>query len=328
MKIRAPFFVSIIIFSQAICYDTPHYYLPTSFFNVPRIDRNCLSTCELYLESGHAHKGFGAHGHRSSLLLDCSISPYTKSDFSILSTTISMTQNLTDGFFVQANLPIKTYSFLIDNSALIQNTQHGNKAITHCLNQTGIGDLTMLFGFTRSTITTKQADFFDYTIQIGILAPTGKKKDPFIINSIPLGYDGKTAMLATIIGAIGYFEWLTVGIFNQGIFFITQDPTGPLIHIAPYILADHFIRGLSFGIASSYIQQFGTPSKKRPAFLQNHTNNPWQALTVHLFAEYEFTQENWKVGPRIGMGYHTIIKGKSIFRTKNSSILFGMDLIW
>lgn len=328
MKIHAPFFISIIIFSQSICYDTPHYYLPTSFFDVPRIDRNFLSTCELYLEAGHTHKGFGPHGHRSSLLLDCSISPYQKSDFSILSTTITINQNLKDGFFIQANLPIKTYSFVIQDFTSTHTKQNLDIPLPNRSNQTGIGDLTILFGFTHSNITTKQADFFDYTIQIGILAPTGKKKNPLIISSIPLGYDGKTALLATIISAIGYFEWLTIGIFNQGIFFVTQNPTGPLIHIAPYILADHFIRGLSFGIASSYIQQFGTPLNECLPFLQNHTNNPWQALTVHLFAEYEFTQERWKIGPRLGMGYHTVIKGKNIFRTKNSSILFGIDFIW
>ena len=60
----------------------------------------------------------------------------------------------------------------------------------------------------------------------------------------------------------------------------------------------------------------------------DHTDNPWSALTVHLFADYEFLQENWPVGPRIGMGYHTVIKGRNIFRTKTTSKTIGADLIW
>lgn len=317
-------------------YDTPHYYLATSLPNpsslIPRIELDSLDSIDISIESGHAHKGFGPKGKRSSLLLDNRVPSRTAADFAILSTNICWTKNLYNGLFLQANLPIKTYSFSLSNPFLLPNP-YKQIAEKKCIrannsNQTGIGDITALVGFTQSNNATVQADFFDYTLQLGILIPTGKKSNPATIGSIPLGYNGKTALLATIIGAIGYFEWLTVGLFNEGVFFVTQKPTGPLIHIAPYIIADHFIRGLSFGASGSFINQFGPKNSSLLDQIPNHTNTPWEAVTVHLFTEYEFTQPNWKIGPRVGMGYHKVVQGKNIFNITASTISLGLDLIW
>ncbi len=304
-----------------------------------------------------------------------------KGDFSIVEAVINGYQNLCSGFFLQLYLPIRRltiqniqYCDKSPEDTIVPNKNSpewiqflGNfsqilarygRSITN-VHRMGIGDLTLLAGWTFNNQDTTYADYYDVTAKFGILFPTGKKRslrNPF---DLPLGYDGFYGMPLKFDCSMGYWEWLTCGahigalfLFDRsrciamktahdqnGFIFLTSgkalvDP-GTIWDIAAYTKADHIFRGLSLLVGYCFTL------KERDCIKPDTTNifipeivnsdqrfRSWQMHVIHWFLEYDFAHEPSDIGPRIGFFYNWIIGGKRIFDTTMAVASVGIDIEW
>jgi hypothetical protein len=224
----------------------------------------------------------------------------------------------------------------------------------------GIGDVALLGGWTLSHQDTKEIDFVDITIQSGVTLPTGKKQDPSFAFSLPFGYNKHWGIPLHMICAIGAYEWLTVGISLDTLFLLSKTDQelrmkvspqqssilllnsgkahvhpGTIWSVAPFFKADHVIRGLSLSIGYTYAHQkttFVTPCNMALfSYAVVNTDERFAGFTLHTLhvaAEYDFTQQSWHCGPRIGLTYNHQMSGKRCFKTYLASINGGLEVAW
>ncbi|RTL07071.1 hypothetical protein EKK58_02740 [Candidatus Dependentiae bacterium] len=224
----------------------------------------------------------------------------------------------------------------------------------------GCGDLVVLGGFTMSHQETQEIDFIDVTIQTGVSMPTGKKQDLSYAFALPFGYNKHWAIPVHFVSSIGAYEWLTVGMSIDALFLLAKSHEelrmkvsaqqssilllnkgqarvhpGTIWSVAPFIKADHVIRGLSLAVGYTYAHQkttYITPFDKEQfnyAIVNSDERFAGYVLhTLHATAEYDFTQQNWQYGPRIGITYNHQISGKRCFKTYIASITAGLEIAW
>lgn len=258
-----------------------------------------------------------------------------------------------DDIFPNRNTP--------DWQAVVQNldTILSNYQLTGDPVQTkGIGDLTLGIGWTHNYQETKHLDFIDITLHTGILIPTGKKNNPDAIFSIPLGYNGNLGFPFGLELAFGAYEWLTLGCFVQGIGFVSRKSQtrlfthhrdqgmialykdrasiqhGTIWQTGYYIKADHFSRGLSVTGGYSFSCQRAahihtTDQAHFPAAVTRDTAQlrGFCLHTLHINAEYDFTQQNWLLGPRIGVSWNKQLKGKRTYNADYTTGTFGLEIM-
>ncbi|HTM06147.1 MAG TPA: hypothetical protein VL201_02810 [Patescibacteria group bacterium] len=224
----------------------------------------------------------------------------------------------------------------------------------------GIGDLALLGGWTLSHQDTTEIDFVDLTIQGGVIMPTGKEQDLSYAFSLPFGYNKHWGIPLHAVCAIGAYEWLTVGMSLDVLFLLAKSHDefrmksspqqssilllnsgkarvhpGTLWSVSPFFKADHVIRGLSLSLGYTYAHQkttFVTPCNQS-LFSYTVVNSDERFAgfilhTLHLTAEYDFTQQNWHYGPRIGLTYNHQMSGKRCFKTYLASVTGGLEIAW
>lgn len=301
--------------------------------------------------------------------------------FSIKEAMIWFTQNLSYGFFFEVNFPIR--SLEINNIDFKDLSPHDDitpnintpvwqtflnlfpqvlaryNLVLENVHRRGVGDTVVLLGWTHNFQETELIDYVDTTFKLGVLAPSGKVKNPSIIFDLPLGYDGHVGAPIEFDGSFGCFDWLTVGAGAGGIIFgkktkklhmktnvnqngyiklaegLASVKKGNLWYADAYFKADHFCRGLSFLIGYSFVRE--NPDIVRPCNTQvfdemivdsDQMFKKWQMHTIHLWAEYDFTQEWMWVGPHISAFYNRQIAGKRTFNTSLGGGMFGVDIAW
>jgi hypothetical protein len=263
--------------------DNPHFYRANFFWGEPRFEKKWLTSVDFLLGGGGTKKARNKNGHKTPLLnifglhnmrvlgqnvpaldpnnaldkilLDLEQVPARddfgkllfKGDFSIIEAVLNGYQNLVNGFFFQAYLPIRRLAInniqFIDESPddLIfpnKNTPEWvsflgnfpsllaryNREIKN-VNEAGNGDFTLLVGWTSNYQDNCYIDFFDVTAKIGLLFPVAKKRNlrnPF---DLPLGYDGFYGLPLKFDCSIGYWEWLTVGFHIGSLFLFDREKT-------------------------------------------------------------------------------------------------------
>jgi hypothetical protein len=155
-------------------------------------------------------------------------------DFSCIESGITVTQNIINGFFLQAYIPVRSLSicdicskdlslcqptgFPSAQNPLWQSTLSQFQEILALydlcvtnVKQTGIGDVTIFGGFTHNYEDTTVLDYVDVTLKLGVLIPTAHKKDVNQPFDMPLGYNGFIGMPIDLSFAFGAYEWLSVG---------------------------------------------------------------------------------------------------------------------
>ncbi|MEX0671724.1 MAG: hypothetical protein WD068_00040 [Candidatus Babeliales bacterium] len=246
--------------------DNAHFYRPTYFWGEPRFERTHLTSFDVSLGGGSAMTGQDSCGHCVELFdiygihnmlalgkkvpkVDDAISKIlddiTKingnncfgtlsigAEFKILEAYINLYQNLSRGFFLQVNLPIRSIKI---NS--IQTKFNPPNSETHALppawktfleefdtilstyhlcikpvDKTHLGDIGFITGWSRTYQETEYLDFIDTTFKFGLLIPTGKRKDPSNLLDIPYGYNGHVGFPFYWTSSIGLFDWITLGL--------------------------------------------------------------------------------------------------------------------
>jgi len=304
-----------------------------------------------------------------------------KGKFSTFESSLTLTQNIKRGFFFELNIPfsrlkifdiafkdlsptddifpnintVEWQAFLASFDSILSK-YNLNKDDTSSF---GLSDVSFLFGWTQNYQDTEVLDFVDSTIKIGILAPTGKKRDETKIFSLNHGYDGHVGFPISFDLGFGAYEWLTIGGHFEAILFLdttkclhmqTDVNQSGMIFLAEdeatitrranwqaggYLKGDHVYKGLSFIFAYSYASQ--NKQKLDPqdsAVFSKDIVNENQMLkgfnmhSLNFIAEYDFTKEGAKVGPRISLFYNVQVGGERTFDTNIGGGTFGIDIDW
>ncbi len=313
--------------------------------------------------------------HELNTLYAQGVRQYTDLDghFSITEGYIQLTSTILYGIIAQVVLPIRTLHLgpEISQSPAAQvvttheslgawldrllSTYHINNTPYH---KTGIGDLAALIGWTINYQDTNTIDFVDFTIKAGCTMPTGKKRDPYVLYSLPHGYNGHWGFPITTQFSIGIFDWITIGIHGEIIPFTSRtqtvamktDPSqsgymklaysdaqvalGTHWWYGLYLKADHVVKGFSLTCAYSNAGQRDT--QLTPLNTQFSTaiinNDPayagWNMHTVHLGAEYDFTKEGDAIGPRVSFYSNLPVSGTRIFNTTMNGFGIGIDFVF
>lgn len=301
--------------------------------------------------------------------------------FSVSEIDVFITQNISCGFFLQAHIPARKLkidcirffdespidshcpnidtpewqTFLnLFNTILAQYDISINNFSTH-----GIGDVSFLAGYTYHHEDTDIFDFFDFTIRIGILVPTGKKKDPNIAFSIANGYDGHIGVPMNFTFAFGACEWITLGAQVYGIVFANKTKElrmktscnqngfitltkglasvnkGTIIGLHAYAKADHVICGFSALLGYSYAREdddvvspCDTAVFDKDIVNCDELFKSWRDHTLHFLVEYDFAKEESCVGFHVGAFFNLQIGGSRVFKTNTGGGNFGVDLNW
>jgi hypothetical protein len=284
------------------------------------------------------------------------------------------------GFFVQAHLPVRRLtitdisyvdlsptdcsngpnqstpvwqSFLALFPSILQ--KYGlNINPTHT---TGIGDLSILGGWTNNYEDTQEIDYFDTTFRAGILFPTGKKKNENDAFSIALGYDGHFAVPISFDAAVGWYDWFTLGAHFGAMPFTTKkqnlrmktdceqsglitlaqgmarvDP-GTIWEANVYAKADHVICGLSLLLGYSFVNKNNDTISPLNTILFNPiivNNDPvflgWKMHTINIIADWDFAYYDCPWLPHIGAYGNIVIGGKRIFDTNVGGFEAGINI--
>ena len=293
--------------------------------------------------------------------------------FHIVEQNISLYQNFCHGFFVHAYLPfreltlntIKIHDCTSQPTAAWRNFLQNFDAILARYNlriksfsKQGMGDLSLLAGWTINHEETEYLDFVDVSLQTGILVPTGKKKSRKNILDIPLGYNGHYALPLIIDASLGLYEWLTLGAHGDCLIFFNRNacnhiktsnqtngfiklataPTrvssGTLSNFGLYVKADHFMSGASLLIGYNYSRKnrdtlAPLTSGINWCYAQSDaTLRGWRMHTLNLIAEYDFATETHPAAPRIGFIYNGVLAGKRVFTTSIFGGYLGLDFAW
>ena len=300
--------------------------------------------------------------------------------FKVVEANLCFSQNLMCGFFVQAHMPIRRLSVTditlcdlspttcTDGPNIFTPTWQNFLTLLPSILQkygisiaptrtTGVGDISFLGGWTNNYEDTKEIDFFDTTFRVGILFPTGKKRDEDLAFSIANGYNGHFGVPASFAAAVGWYDWLTLGTHFGGMAFVRKtrdlrmktdcaqsgfiklakgkaviDP-GTIWEINAYAKADHMICGLSFLVAYSFA------NKNRDVinpcdltiFTPNLVNDDqrflgWKMHVINFLAEWDFARYDCPWLPRVGGFFNLIVGGERIFNTNVGGISFGIDV--
>lgn len=225
--------------------------------------------------------------------------------------------------------------------------------------KTGVGDVSLHLGWTYSHQETQELDFIDMTMKIGLLAPSAARKDIDQVFALPLGYEKHWGFPFNGIVSFGAYDWLTWGVGFQGVAFLRNSSEMRLktglgqsgmiklakdtVKVAPgmiwlahaFLKGDHVVRGLSFGFGYTYATQKKT--YLTPYDVINFSYgiiNSDESLagfamhTVHAYAEYDFTEQDWRYGPRVGLHYSCPVSGHRIMKTFLIQASCGLEIVW
>ncbi len=273
------FFINML-FLKCSAIDNPHFYRATLFWGEPRIDRPWLSTFQTEFAFGHATTSWNDQGKKERLLdifgfqnmralgqnvptldstntLDqilinlAALPSYNtfglmsyKGSFRFSEITCIAYQNLLQGFFFQAHLPIRRLllskvraldlsplqGILSQQTPLWKDFLANFNAIfaRHNLflggsDQTGAGDLSFLVGWAKNYNETTSLDFIDFDARIGLLLPTAKTASLTHPFALPLGYNGHSGVPLKFNISCGYLEWITVGAHLGALFLVEKN---------------------------------------------------------------------------------------------------------
>lgn len=264
--------------------DNVHFYRANHFWGEPRFERPWLMSWDTNIGWAHATNGRNGDGKTTSvldiygfhnmqflgknvpnldpanpldaILIDLAALPQNgtfgelsySARFSLIETVFDIYQNIYNGFFLQAYLPVRKLefskirfedlspddtsttpnvtnptwqSFLQNMPAIFQR----HKLSTKPLHTVGVGDFSILGGWARNYENTTYLDYVDVDAKIGVLFPTGKQRNPYQVFSLPTGYNGHWGVPLKFNVALGLYEWITIGMHLGALFFVEKTET-------------------------------------------------------------------------------------------------------
>jgi hypothetical protein len=290
-----------------------------------------------------------------------------------------LTQNFTNGLFATLDIPIRSlcinsiiHTDLSPQAPIIPNNsnrlwnafQVELPAILarYDLNlgswkKSGVGDISLMLGWTRNDNSTKYLDFVDYTFQAGVLIPSGAQRNPNYVFSLPLGYDGHVGLPIMADLGLGLFDWLTFCLhFDATILFNATHTvrmktswvqsgflklakgratinSGCPLNLGFLAKADHVLKGFSAGLGYTFSYKahdtlYPCDCEKFNSFVASSDEmyKEWSMHTIQLQLDYDLNHEDWVVGPRLGIVCDWYVGGKRSFITHTYGGTIGLDI--
>lgn len=299
--------------------------------------------------------------------------------FKVIEANLCFSQNLACGFFLQGHVPVRRLTIsditVCDLSptdctdgpnqftpawqtflALLPSILQKYGISTAPTTTSGIGDISFLAGWTNNYEETREIDYFDTSFRVGILFPTGKKRDEDLAFSIPNGYNGHFAIPATFDLAVGWYDWFTLGTHFGAMAFVRKnkvlrmktdcgqsgfiklakgearvDP-GTIWEINAYAKADHVLCGFSFLVGYSFANKHRDTISPcdLAVFTPLIVNDDemflgWKMHTINFIAEWDFATYECPWMPRYGAFFNLIVGGRRIFNTHVGGFQIGVD---
>lgn len=300
--------------------------------------------------------------------------------FRVIDAYASTVYNITKHFFLEVDLPIRAFFFnetnFNDISPTDSITPNNNTPVWQAFKlsfdailkrynlsrenntQIGCGDLSVAAGYTYSYQETTVLDFVDLTFKIGILAPTGKKRNEDHIFSLAMGNNGHVGFQGSFDIGFGAYEWLTMGAHIDGVGFLDRTAcvrikTGPeqtgMVYLAKeksdlqrgtilnggvYLKADHVAKGLSATVGYCMTQQNSSSvvpcnSNFSPTVASsNHSLQGWRMHTIQTSIEYDFSKKESMKGFYLSFFYNAQVGGVRTFKTNMAGGECGFNGIW
>lgn len=300
--------------------------------------------------------------------------------FRVIDAYANALYNITKHLFVEVDLPIRAFffnetafndisptDFITPNNTtpVWQAFKNSFDAILNRYNlsrenktQVGCGDLSLAAGYTYSYQETTVLDFVDLTFKLGVLTPTGKKRNEDHIFSLAMGNNGHFGFQGSFDIGFGAYEWLTIGLHMDGIGFLDRTAcvrikTGPkqsgMIYLAKeksrlsrgtivnggaYLKADHIARGLSVTVGYSGTQQNSctvTPCNSNFSASVASSNESLQSWRMHVIQssiEYDFSKKESMCGFNLSFFYNAQVGGLRVFKTNMIGGECGFNGIW
>lgn len=221
-----------------------------------------------------------------------------------------------------------------------------------------IGDVGIFGGWTSNYQETEVLDYIDTTVRLGVVIPSGHESCPDIVFDLPTGYDGHTGIFGNFNGAIGVYDWLTIGTSIDALFF--RDKTrcirlktdanqngfiklaqgkatidkGTIWSVYVYMIADHVIKGFTLLGSYSFTNKRSDSVSPCDCKIFDPTVvccdpqfQDWNQHVLHFLAEYDFSKECSRFGPKFGVFYNYQIGGKRVFINNMAGGIIGFDFV-
>ena len=272
------------LYNRTNTIDNAHFYRANYMWQEPRLPNEWLASVDISIAGGSTHTGrntlqqktniLGIYGPQSlstlglnvpnldpthpldALLIALAALPTNGNfgkvaltgTFSIAESTLNVYQNLINGFFLQAYLPVRYLKianiqytdlspdsgtpnsttpewqdFLLNMNAIFN--RYGLEPLTTSGRSAGAGDFSILGGWAGNYLGTCHLDFIDVSAKFGGLFPTGRTRsldNPF---ELPLGYNGHYGVPLKFDASIGLYEWITTGIHIGALFLFESKQT-------------------------------------------------------------------------------------------------------
>ena len=273
---------------------------------------------------------------------------------------VSFGFNITDELFFGCELPfykldIKDITF-IDKTATVDQDAEWNQFYVLFdsilsdvglsrlgIKKSGIGDISIYTGWTRSTEDLENLEFLDATLKFGVLLGTAAEKNEDFAFSVAPGYDKHNGVFISFDTAIGITENASFGFHLNELFLLKKSKTmrvktalgqNGFIKLAKtkverdmgnlYDIGGHF--KLEYGRAAfytgyTYAHQGGTSltsqdSKLYPGSILNTDEmlKDWSMHTLNLGAELDFSNdETQRIHPKCGICYNHVLRARRAF---------------
>jgi len=273
--------VSLVLVIDMYTIDNPHFYRANFFWGEPRFEKSWLTTFDISLAGGSTTKArnnkgqitplltiYGLQNMRvlatnvhnlnsanplENILIQLAQTPARENfgkleyhgQFSTIESTLNLYQNIVNGFFLQAYLPIRYLRIgnvnFVDQSPIddifpnaqtpvwVDFLQNFDAVLSQfqlkvrSTSEASIGDFSLLAGWARNYEETCYIDYIDVDAKIGVLFPTAKKRNEDEVFSLPVGYNGHYGVPLKFNCSLGYWEWLTAGLHIGALFLIEKN---------------------------------------------------------------------------------------------------------
>lgn len=342
-KLKTILKISLILSSNLLSFEAPHFYKSRLFQGEPRFEKFGLITIDTQFSGGKTKHEYNNNGDKIYLnIIDTQSRnrPNIYGKFSYFEALFNLYFNINHGLFLQGYMPVRKITLSNLNNREINfwdQADINNINITQDLAITpertikfvDIADFSTLIGWSKNYQETTTLDFIDFQIITGIIWPTGTK-DYNNILEITSGY-GLLGVPVSLDLTMGIFDWLTLGTYGQAIIFKSKNKliknnninklinlySEPIYSTGAYIKADHIIRGLSLIFGYAFDIKVNTKFNKN-----------WDMHTLQFLIDYDFNEHSKKIGSRISLFYNKIIAGKNIYATPAFGGSLGVDFCY
>jgi hypothetical protein len=288
---------------------------------------------------------------------------------------VSIGLNITDELFVGADIPF--YKLEMEDPTFVDKTADADKDAEwnqfiaafdtilsevnlsrQGIKQTGVGDVSVFAGWTRSTEDIDNLDFLDATLKVGALLGNAQGKDENFAFSIAPGYDKHKAAFLNFDMSFGFAKYASIGFHLSEIFLFKTDKTmriqtgigqngfikldlvnvnrdmGNLYQVGGFFKLEYGRGSLFTGYTYNHKGSDLLTAKDSTTYPSLNINGDgmlqgWSSHVVHVGALFDLADnEGKKIHPRFSIQYNHVVRAKRAFLNHTLGGSFGFSITW